>query len=98
MRCSRWLFAYAVIGLQLFEVVAVEVSVDPSCIHEVGGVRAFDPSYRVIAEKMKKKLVNIVLGDNRLEVNWGDGMRGATGIEVFRSNFAVGADDKKLTL
>ena len=47
---------------------------------------------------MKKKLVNIVLGDNRLEVNWGDGMRGATGIEVFRSNFAVGADDKKLTL
>ena len=59
---------------------------------------AFDPSYRVIAEKMKKKLVNIVLGDNRVEVNWGDGMRGATGIEVFRSNFAVGADDKKLTL
>jgi len=44
MRCSRWLFAYAAIGLQLFEVVAVEVSVDPSCIHEVGGVRAFDRS------------------------------------------------------
>lgn len=45
--------------------------------------------------KMKDKLLNIVIGDNRVEVIWnakGDGT------EVSRSNFAPGADDKKLKL
>ena len=44
---------------------------------------------------MQKKLLDIVLGDNRVEVDWGDNK--ALGTTVFRSNFAPGADDKKLS-
>lgn len=58
---------------------------------------AYNKEYEHIAQTMKKKLVDVVLGDNRVEVNWGKGTR-VTGTEIFRSNFAPGADDKKLKL
>lgn len=67
----------------------------PSDPHEVRNL-AFDPEHRHVAAVMQKKLMNIVLGDNRVEVDWG-GNR-ATGTRVFRSNFAPGADDKILKL
>jgi arylsulfatase A-like enzyme len=56
---------------------------------------AFDKKYAKIAKKMKEKLINILLGDNRVEVNWG---KRGTGTEIFRSNFAPGAHDYKLKL
>ncbi|MGC6424719.1 MAG: sulfatase-like hydrolase/transferase [Lentimonas sp.] len=56
---------------------------------------ALDPKYQTIAKKMRIKLSNIVLGDNRVEVNWG---RDGNGTTVYRSNFAQGADDKTLDL
>ena len=57
---------------------------------------AFDPQHRAVAKKMQEKLLNIVLGDNRVEVDWGDNK--ALGTTVFRSNFSPGADDKKLKI
>ena len=57
---------------------------------------AFDPGYQEVASKMHRKLLNIVLGDNRIEVDWGDNR--ALGTTVFRNNFAPGADDKRLDL
>jgi len=56
---------------------------------------AYNPEYRAVADTMRKKLANIVLGDNRVEVNWG---KKADGEEIFRSNFAPGAHDGKLKL
>ncbi|TXE06306.1 sulfatase-like hydrolase/transferase [Seonamhaeicola algicola] len=64
--------------------------------HEVNNL-AFNKKYEKIAEKMKEKLINIVLGDNRVEVGWGKGSR-VTGKEIYRSNFAPGAHDYKLKL
>ncbi len=56
---------------------------------------AFDKNYEEIAMKMKKKLMDIVLGDDRVEVGWG---KKADGTTVYRSNFAPGAHDYKLKL
>ncbi|MDF7825173.1 sulfatase-like hydrolase/transferase [Pontiellaceae bacterium B12227] len=67
------------------------MSSDPNEINNL----AFNPEYKQIAETMQQKLFNIVMGDNRVEVNWG---KQADGTEIFRRNFAPGADDKKLTL
>ena len=64
---------------------------DPNEINNL----AFDKKYATIAEKMKEKLINVVLGDNRVEVKWG---KRGDGTEVFRSNFAPGAHDYKLKL
>lgn len=64
---------------------------DPAEINNV----AFDKNYKKIAKKMKDKLINIVLGDNRVEINW---ERRGTGTKIFRSNFAAGAHDFKLKL
>ncbi len=64
---------------------------DPNEINNL----AFDKKYASIAEKMKEKLKNVVLGDNRVEVKWG---KRGDGTEVFRSNFAPGAHDYKLKL
>ena len=47
--------------------------------------------------KMKEKLINIIIGDNRVEVGWGKGMN-VRGTEVYRSNFAPGSHDYKLDL
>ena len=56
---------------------------------------AFNPENRAIVEKMKEKLANIVLGDGRVEVNWGTK---ADGEEIFQSNFAPCAHDGQLKL
>ena len=74
--------------------------VDPSLYHttkdpkEINNL-AFDKKYKAIAMKMKDKLTNIVLGDNRVEVDW---QQWGTGTQIFRSNFAPGAHDYKLNL
>ncbi|VGO11911.1 Arylsulfatase [Pontiella desulfatans] len=73
------------------EPVLYDMKRDPDELNNL----AFNPEYKGIAMKMKDKLLNIVIGDNRVEVIWnakGDGT------EVSRSNFAPGADDKKLKL
>jgi len=70
-----------------------DVTKDP---HELNNL-AFDKDYQKIAMAMKEKLINIVLGDNRVEVDWGPGMN-VRGTEVHRSNFAPGAHDYKLKL
>ena len=63
---------------------------------------AFDEAYKEIAMKMKDKLLNIVLGDNRVEIMWGGDNFGenmkAIGTKVYRSNFAPGVHDYKLSL
>jgi len=56
---------------------------------------AFNAEYKAIAKAMKEKLINIVLGDNRVEINW---EKWGTGTEVYKSNFAPGAHDYKLKL
>lgn len=74
--------------------------VDASLYHttndpkEVNNV-ALDKKYRKIALQMKEKLTNIVLGDNRVEVEW---EKWGTGTQTYRSNFAPGAHDYKLNL
>ncbi|MFC0016120.1 sulfatase-like hydrolase/transferase [Roseibacillus persicicus] len=58
---------------------------------------AFDEEHQEVAMKMKKKLIDIVIGDGRIEVDWGDNK--ALGTEVFRAEkFAEGANDGKLSL
>lgn len=66
----------------------------PTDPHETNNL-AHDPGSKAVAKKMQEKLLNIVLGDNRVEVGWGPK---ADGTRVFRSNFAPGADDKQLKL
>ncbi|WP_010136391.1 sulfatase-like hydrolase/transferase [Ochrovirga pacifica] len=73
---------------------------DPALYHttkdpmELNNV-AFDKKYKKVAQKMKEKLLNIVLGDNRVEINW---ERWGTGTKIYRSNFAPGAHDFQLDL
>ncbi|WPR71108.1 sulfatase-like hydrolase/transferase [Flavobacterium sp. NG2] len=62
--------------------------------HEVNNL-AFDKKYQKIANEMKEKLINIVLGDNRVEVGWGNKADGTT---IYTSNFAPGSHDYKLQL
>lgn len=66
-----------------------DMNKDPREINNV----AFDKKYAKIVKEMKEKLINIVLGDNRIEVGWG---KKANGTEVYRSNFAPGVHDYKL--
>ncbi|WP_068471911.1 sulfatase-like hydrolase/transferase [Saccharicrinis aurantiacus] len=70
-----------------------QMSTDPDEVNNL----AYNKEYEKIAKKMKKKLIDIVLGDNRAEVNWGKGVR-AIGTKVNTSNFAPGAHDYKLKL
>ncbi|QVY66594.1 sulfatase-like hydrolase/transferase [Polaribacter sp. Q13] len=71
---------------------------DPNEINNL----AFDSDYQKVAEQLKKKLLDIVIGDGRAEVNWGGDNFGkntkAIGTKVYRSNFAPGAHDYKLKL
>ncbi|NJB37399.1 sulfatase-like hydrolase/transferase [Croceivirga sp. JEA036] len=75
-------------------------AIDPSLYHttkdpkELNNV-AFDKAYKKIAQKMRVKLANIVLGDNRVEVDWGTW---GEGTKVYYSNFAPGVHDFKLNL
>lgn len=66
----------------------------PSDPHETVNL-AFDKQHQTVAKALKEKLLDIVLGDGRVEVDWGPK---AMGTEVFRSNFAPGAHDGKLPL
>ncbi|WP_168564577.1 sulfatase-like hydrolase/transferase [Crateriforma spongiae] len=66
----------------------------PSDPHEIHNL-AFDDDYREVAEKLKDKLLRIVLGDGRIEVEWGPK---ADGTKIHRSSFATGAHDGKLEL
>ncbi|MEM6829650.1 MAG: sulfatase-like hydrolase/transferase, partial [Bacteroidota bacterium] len=68
-----------------------DVTKDPDEVNNL----AFDKKYRHIAMAMKEKLLNIVLGDNRIEVDWG---KKADGTTVYRNNFALGAHDYQLEL
>ncbi|MEM6770970.1 MAG: sulfatase, partial [Bacteroidota bacterium] len=56
---------------------------------------AYTPAYRAIVDQMRKKLTDIVLGDGRVEVAWG---QQADGTKVYYSNFAPGAHDYRLKL
>ncbi|MBB3696853.1 sulfatase-like hydrolase/transferase [Flammeovirga yaeyamensis] len=56
---------------------------------------AYNKKYQSITKVMKKKLIDIVLGDNRVEVQWG---KKADGTKVFRSKFAEGAHDYRLKI
>ncbi|VGO17465.1 Choline-sulfatase [Pontiella desulfatans] len=53
---------------------------------------AEDPKYVALADWFRQKLGNIVLGDRRAEINWSQPDDYAV------SDFALGADDKKLEL
>lgn len=53
---------------------------------------AFNKDYENIAMKLKEKLINIVLGDDRVEVGWG---KKANGTKIYRSNFAPGSHNYK---
>ncbi|MEM9079707.1 MAG: sulfatase-like hydrolase/transferase [Verrucomicrobiota bacterium] len=58
---------------------------------------AFDEEHREVAMKLKEKLMAIVFGDGRIEVDWGDNK--ALGTEVFRFEaFAEGANDGTIEL
>lgn len=68
-----------------------QMSSDPEEVNNL----AFDKKYRKIAKAMKKKLMDVVLGDGRVEVQWG---KKANGTKVYHGNFAPGAHDYKLKL
>ncbi|TXG38385.1 sulfatase-like hydrolase/transferase [Seonamhaeicola maritimus] len=63
---------------------------------------AFNSKYNKIAMQLKEKLLNIVIGDGRSEINWGGDNYGkntkAIGTKVYKSNFAKGSHDFKLKL
>jgi arylsulfatase A-like enzyme len=54
---------------------------------------AFHEQYEQIALALKEKLLSIVIGDGRVEVDWGEK---GTGTEAVISNFASDADNKVL--
>ncbi|GJM62440.1 sulfatase-like hydrolase/transferase [Persicobacter diffluens] len=66
----------------------------PSDPEEVNNL-AFSKAHQEVAEKFKEKLISIIFGDQRVEVDWG---KKADGTKVYRSNFAPGSHDRKLTL
>ena len=79
---------------------------DPALYHftkdpdEINNV-AFDKEYQKVAMKMKEKLLNIVIGDDRFEVDWvgdSDNSGRPLGTKVYHSNFAPSAHDYKLKL
>ncbi|TWT54940.1 Arylsulfatase [Rubripirellula amarantea] len=73
------------------EPVLYQLSSDPAELHNL----AYDKSYQSVAQGLRNKLLNIVIGDGRVEVDWGPK---ATGTKSVISDFAIGADDKRLKL
>ncbi len=73
---------------QMIEMGLYDMRVDPMERNNV----AYDEEYKELAEWFRQKLGNIVLGDGRLEVVWNE----KSVINI--SNFAKGADDKKLDI
>lgn len=64
---------------------------DPNESHNL----AFDKKHKKVAKAMKEKLMNIVMGDGRVEVDW---EKWGTGTNSYQSNFAPDAHDYKLKL
>jgi len=73
------------------EPVLYDTKSDPAEVNNV----AFDPAYREVAEALKHKLLPIVLGDGRVEVDW---EKWGAGTTFYTSDFAQRADDKQLEL
>ncbi|MEM6550654.1 MAG: sulfatase-like hydrolase/transferase [Planctomycetota bacterium] len=73
------------------EPVLYDIRTDPDELNNL----AHDPRYEEVASILKTKLIDIVLGDGRVEVNW---EKWGTGTEFFISNFAEGSDDKTLDI
>ncbi|MEM9418074.1 MAG: sulfatase-like hydrolase/transferase [Planctomycetota bacterium] len=73
------------------EPILYDVIADPDELNNL----AHDPAYREVAEALKTKLLDIVLGDGRVEVEW---EQWGTGTQVFTSNFAPGADNKTIEI
>ena len=62
---------------------------------------AFDPKYEKVAKVLKQKLLEIVIGDDRAEIDWqgaSDSNGRPLGTEVFRNNKYPNAHDFKLKL
>ncbi|MFR9564741.1 MAG: sulfatase-like hydrolase/transferase [Rikenellaceae bacterium] len=70
------------------DAILYDLRVDPDERNNV----ALDPKYKELAEFMRKKLGNIMLGDGRVEVDWSQKS------SYQRSTFGIGSDDKKLDI
>ena len=70
------------------DMMLFDLRVDKNEINNV----ANDPKYKALADWMRVKLGNIVLGDGRVEVNW------TKNGDYAISDFAKGSDDKKLDI
>ena len=92
---KKWKYSPATENGEAIEQCKTSVQFDFKLQGQTGVTRKFSSNYKKIAKKMKDKLLNIVLGDNRVEINW---ERWGTGTKIFRSNFAAGAHDFKLKL
>ena len=74
-----------------FEEVSTLIT-DPAVIADQKRYVKLTKEYKELAEWFRKKLANIVLGDNRVESVWQEK-------NVYNiSQFAVGSDDKKLDI
>ncbi|QDT69958.1 Choline-sulfatase [Planctomycetes bacterium MalM25] len=70
------------------EPLLYDLRVDPGETNNV----AFDKRYKSVAWTLRSKLQDVVLGDDRIEIDWSAGFMG----KAERSRFALGADDKRL--
>ena len=70
------------------EMVLYDLRIDPAERNNV----ANDKKYKKLADWFRNKLGNIVLGDGRIESNWKEKN------DYNRSDFAIGADDKKIDI
>lgn len=75
-------------SLEAVEVSLFDLRNDPDERNNVG----LNKEYRKLSEWFRTKLTNIVLGDNRVEVDW------SKKDDYKISSFAKGADDKKLNI
>lgn len=74
--------------LEEVDPILYDLRVDPTERNNV----ALDPKYRKLAEFMREKLGNVMLGDGRVEVDWSQKNY------YKRSTFGIGSDDKKLDI
>ena len=81
----RWVLD---VSLEEADAALYDLRVDPMERNNV----AYEKKYRKLAECLRMKLGNIVLGDGRIECNW------QKTNEYNRSTFALGADDKVIEI